>query len=156
MNKTINVPSRQQAGFTLIELIAVIVILGILAATAVPRFINLQGAAAQAAVDGIAGNISSSSNINWAAQLAQNAGLAIAPAPVASNDCTLGIVNGLIQETLAAADYSVCFDATSAIASGDAVAASNTLTCQLSDGANTSTFTLIANTALAASTGADC
>lgn len=46
-------------GFTLIELIAVIVILGVLAATAVPRFVDLTGAARQASLEGVRGAIGS-------------------------------------------------------------------------------------------------
>ena len=48
---------RNQKGFTLIELIIVIVVLGILAVTAAPQFINFSGDARESAVKGLRGNI---------------------------------------------------------------------------------------------------
>jgi len=50
---------NRQAGFTLIELIVVILILSILAATALPRFIDVTGDAHIAAVKGAAGGLGS-------------------------------------------------------------------------------------------------
>ena len=54
---------KNSKGFTLIELVIVIVILGILAATAAPKFANLQKEARAAAVKGLEGSIKAAANI---------------------------------------------------------------------------------------------
>jgi MSHA pilin protein MshA len=54
---------KRSAGFTLIELIIVIVILGILAVTAAPKFMNMQGDARAATVNAMKGSVQSAANI---------------------------------------------------------------------------------------------
>lgn len=58
-----------QKGFTLIELVVVIVILGILAATAVPKFIDLTGDARASVMKGVQGSIYSAVNLAHAKAL---------------------------------------------------------------------------------------
>lgn len=59
-----------QRGFTLIELVMVIVILGVLAAVAIPKFVDLQVEARAAALQGVVGGINSASAVNYAARSA--------------------------------------------------------------------------------------
>ena len=61
----------RQGGFTLIELVVVITILGILAAFAVPRFASLEGQAREAATQALAGSVRSGASLAHALWLAE-------------------------------------------------------------------------------------
>lgn len=114
-----------QKGFTLIELVVVIVILGILAATALPKFIDMTGQAEQAAAEGAAGSIASASSINYAAIKVGNAS---AITVNAANVCTGVILGGLLQGGLDA-KFSIS-------GTGDctALTAAESVSCTVSNG----------------------
>ena len=62
---------NKHAGFTLIELIMVIVILGVLSAFALPRFADLGGNARTASINGLAASLKAAANIAHAQWLAE-------------------------------------------------------------------------------------
>ena len=66
---------QNQSGFTLIELVIVITIIGILAAVALPRYINLQSQARAAKTQALAGSIKSASALAHASCIVDLAGL---------------------------------------------------------------------------------
>jgi len=59
---------RNQKGFTLVEIIAVMIILGILGAVAVPRYINLEANSKQKAIDVGISELNGRESLTWAKQ----------------------------------------------------------------------------------------
>ena len=80
-----------QGGFTLLELVVVIVILGVLAAFAVPRFMGLETQARVSAVQGLGGSVRSAVALARSSQLAQG----LAPgASISVNNLAVTMTNG--------------------------------------------------------------
>ncbi|NPU85336.1 MAG: prepilin-type N-terminal cleavage/methylation domain-containing protein [Syntrophaceae bacterium] len=88
---------RNQKGFTLIEIIAVLVILGILAAIAIPKYLDMQADAKNKAVAGALSGLISAASMEYGQKLLQ--GTASATSFTATSPVTVGDFQGTIAGT---------------------------------------------------------
>ena len=104
-------------------------ILGILAATALPKFIDLSGEASTAAVGGVAGALSSAASINYGARKASAGakGIALTAANVCTDTATTA--GGLMQGGAMPANYT--FDAAVTGNCSGAAADGTSVTCKI-------------------------
>ena len=129
----------RQAGFTMIELIVVIVILGVLAATALPKFIDLRGDAQQAANDSVAGALASAMSLNYSGCAVKN-NVATAGKCVTINACagtTTTGVGALMQGGLPTG-YTA---AVNAVGVDIGTTNGNTATCKVTSTNGSTTYT---------------
>ncbi|AMG06207.1 type II secretion system protein [Vibrio parahaemolyticus] len=85
---------KRQGGFTLIELVVVIVILGILAVTAAPRFLNLQDDARNSALQGLKGALDGAAGIVYGKAAIDGLESVSQGQSITENGRTINLVNG--------------------------------------------------------------
>lgn len=134
---------KSQKGFTLVELVVVIVLLGILGVTALGKFENLSAQAADASEQGIASELASAASINYAASIVGVAGYAV----IATADCTnVAPAPGAALDSLMASGAAPATNLTYAIVAGGDVAvedaactAGQTFNCSITHASGTAT-----------------
>lgn len=120
-----------QKGFTLVELVVVIVLLGILGVTALGKYQDLSASAEAAALDGVASELAAASAINFAASQLGTADVIIDD----GGDCATASLDGLFATGSFPTGY------TSAGTAG-ACAAGATATCTITQTSSTNTTTV--------------
>lgn len=101
---------RKQAGFTLIELVIVIIILGILAVTAAPKFLNLQDDAKKAAAQGVQSAVSSAAQLVYSKAALQGVESADTGTVSGANNTSIAVVYGYPAATSAGIGNAVTVD----------------------------------------------